>query len=116
MKNRLRLVALLLLLSVMLSLFAVGASAASVSVESNEAEEEIVTEDLALIKLSPEGARVLLIILASIFGLLLPLAPITVFALKFIKKRNEFEFVNYVIIGISVVWLISGAIIFAMIL
>ncbi|MBR3680412.1 MAG: hypothetical protein IKL79_00230 [Clostridia bacterium] len=115
MKNRLRLVALLLLLSVMLSLFAVGASAASVSVESNEAEE-IVTEELALIKLSPEGARALLIILASIFGLLLPLAPITVFALKFIKKRNEFEFVDYVIIGISAVWLISGAIIFAMIL
>ncbi len=116
MKNGIKFLSILLLLSLMLSVFAVGVGAASVSVESPDGEEAGSAEELELFKLSEGGARALLIILSSLFGLVLPLVPITVFTLKLIKKRREFEVVDYIILGVSILWLMSGALIFAMVL
>ncbi len=116
MKNGLKIIALLLLLSLLTAVLAIGASAASVTEENPTTGEEITVEDSGFFALSEPGARALLIIFASLFGLLLPIAPITVFTLKLFKKRSEFEVVDYIILGISVIWLASGALIFAMVL
>ena len=108
----------LLLVSLLFAMLAVGASAAhteTVPVNPEEDPTYSTTTDRVW-QIEPETAKALLIILAAIFALALPIAPITVFLIKLIKNRKAFEVVDYIILGISVLWLLSGILIFIMIL
>lgn len=109
----------LLLISLLFTLLAIGTSAAY-------SENEIVDENGNPIygdtstemiwQMEPATAKALLIILASVFAVALPLAPLTVFTVKLIRKRKAFEAIDFIILGVSVLWLISGIVIFVLIL
>ena len=117
MKASLKFISALLLVSLLFALLSVGVSAASVSYEDPTWNEEIMEEESApQFRLSKQGARVILVVLSVVFGLIFPAAPLTVFTVKLIKKRREVEIIDYIILAISVLWLASGILIFALLL
>ena len=109
----------LLLISLLLAILAVGASAAYSENEIVDEYGNSIYEDPSAgmtWEMEPATAKVLLIILASVFALALPLAPLTVFTVKLIKNRKTFEAIDFIILGVSALWLISGVVIFILIL
>ena len=116
MKNSIRIISAIISLSLLLCVFALGACAASESYEVIGEEEEILGIEGIFTNISPTSARVLLIVVSVLLGLLLPSTPLTVFIVKLCKNRKNFEFVDYLILGISVIWLASGILLFAILL
>ena len=117
MKNSVRIISAIIALSLLLCVFALGACAASESYEViGEEEEEILDIEGIFTNISPTTARVLLIVVSVLLGLLLPSTPLTVFIVKLCKNRKNFEFVDYLILGISVIWLASGILLFVILL
>lgn len=116
MKNSVRIISAIIALSLLLCVFALGACAASESYEVIGEEEEILGIEGIFTNISPTSARVLLIVVSVLLGLLLPSTPLTVFIVKLCKNRKNFEFVDYLILGISVIWLASGILLFAILL
>lgn len=113
-----KILTVLLLVSLLFAMLMIGASAAyseTVPVDPEEDPTYSTTTDM-LWQIKPETAKALLVILAAIFALALPIAPITVFLIKLIKNRKAFEVVDYIILGISALWLMSGVLIFILIL
>lgn len=116
MKNSVRIISAIIALSLLLCVFALGACAASESYEVIGEEEDILDIEGIFTNISPTTARVLLIVVSVLLGLLLPSTPLTVFIVKLCKNRKNFEFVDYLILGISVIWLASGILLFAILL
>ena len=117
MKNTVKFITVLLLCGILLSLFAIGISAASEKTETVNPDDEYYYEEEVTLPIMPKTvARVLLILFSSLFGIVLPLSPLVVFTVKLIKKKKEFEVVDYVILSISCVWLMAGVLIFAILL
>ena len=116
MKNSVRIISAIIALSLLLCVFALGACAASESYEVIGEEEDILNIEGIFTNISPTTARVLLIVVSVLLGLLLPSTPLTVFIVKLCKNRKNFEFVDYLILGISVIWLASGILLFAILL
>ena len=116
MKNSVRIISVIIALSLLLCVFALGACAASESYEVIGEEEEILDIEGIFTNISPTTARVLLIVVSVLLGLLLPSTPLTVFIVKLCKNRKNFEFVDYLILGISVIWLASGILLFVILL
>ena len=116
MKNSVRIISAIIALSLLLCVFALGACAASESYEVIGEEEDILDIEGIFTNISPTTARVLLIVVSVLLGLLLPSTPLTVFIVKLCKNRKNFEFVDYLILGISVIWLASGLLFFVILL
>ena len=116
MKNSVRIISAIIALSLLLCVFALGACAASESYEVIGEEEDILDIEGIFTNISPTTARVLLIVVSVLLGLLLPSTPLTVFIVKLCKNRKNFEFVDYLILGISVIWLASGILLFVILL
>ena len=116
MKNSVRIISAIIALSLLLCVFALGACAAYESYEVIGDEDEILGIEGIFTNISPTSARVLLIVVSVLLGLLLPSTPLTVFIVKLCKNRKNFEFVDYLILGISVIWLASGILLFAILL
>lgn len=116
MKNSVRIISAIIALSLLLCVFALGACAASESYEVIGEEEDILNIEGIFTNISPTTARVLLIVVSVLLGLLLPSTPLTVFIVKLCKNRKNFEFVDYLILGISVIWLASGILLFVILL
>ena len=116
MKNSVRIISAIIALSLLLCVFALGACAASESYEVIGEEEDILNNEGIFTNISPTTARVLLIVVSVLLGLLLPSTPLTVFIVKLCKNRKNFEFVDYLILGISVIWLASGILLFVILL
>ncbi len=107
MKLTVKIISTVLLITLMLSLLCFGVCAASVEVEDTETDESLGLYSI-LDSLTPAGALVIIIIITSVIGIVAPLAPIVVYTLKLIKKRSEFEVVDYITLAISGIWLASG--------
>ena len=61
-------------------------------------------------------ARTILSVVTAFFGIVLPIIPI-VFALRIaIKKKWHIELMDYILLGASAVWIISGIVVFILIL
>lgn len=118
MKNSTRLITLLLLATLLISILSFGVSAASATIEDTETGEEIFTEDdlSGLFGMTKEGARVVLIILAVVLGLVAPTIPLAIFTVKLVKAKKEFEVIDYIILSVTAIWLASGLMIFITVL
>ena len=115
MKAPLKILSALILVSLLFAMLSGGVCAASTSIESSESDEVI---DVSTIfdKLTPEGALAIVIIIVVVVGILAPMAPLAVFTVKLLKKRSEFEMMDYVILVISGIWLIAGILVFILVL
>ena len=114
MKSSIKIISVLLLVSLLFAVFAVGAAAASVSVEDPTTGEPI-TEKAPLLS-SEQKAKIKLIVISVAIGMLSPVVVLSVFVIKLIKKRREIDFVDYIIIATSLIWLASGSLVFGIIL
>ena len=65
---------------------------------------------------TPEGGRAILIILAALFGIVIPLIPLTFYLVRLITKRKRIEPVDFVIIGISALWVILGIVLLVIVM
>lgn len=59
---------------------------------------------------TPEGGQAFAIVLSVIFGIVGPLIPMGYVVFMLLAHKRQVEPVDYVIIGLSAVWLIAGVI------
>ena len=123
MKTSTKILSVILLLSLLLAIFAIGVAAYSESEEIYPDKEMYPEEDIydeamgeAYFKVDEDMAKTLLIVIAVVFAMLPPLVPLTLFTVKLIKRRAEFEVVDLIILAVSLIWLLSGILIFIIIL
>ena len=123
MKTSTKILSVILLLSLLLAIFAIGVAAYSESEEIYPDKEMYPDEDIydeamgeAYFKVDEDMAKTLLIVIAVVFAMLPPLVPLTLFTVKLIKRRAEFEVVDLIILAVSLIWLLSGILIFIIIL
>ena len=123
MKTSTKILSVILLLSLLLAIFAIGVAAYSESEEIYPDKEMYPDEDIydeamgeAYFKVDEDMAKTLLIVIAVVFAMLPPLVPLTLFTVKLIKRRAEFEVVDLIILAVSLIWLVSGILIFIIIL
>ena len=123
MKTSTKILSVILLLSLLLAIFAIGVAAYSESEEIYPDKEMYPEEDIydeapgeVYFKIDEDMAKTLLIVIAVVFAMLPPLVPLTLFTVKLIKRRAEFEVVDLIILAVSLIWLLSGILIFIIIL
>ncbi|MBR5449274.1 MAG: hypothetical protein IKV43_04715 [Clostridia bacterium] len=123
MKTSTKILSVILLLSLLLAIFAIGVAAYSESEEIYPDKETYPEEDIydeamgeAYFKVDEDMAKTLLIVIAVVFAMLPPLVPLTIFITKLIARRKEFEVVDLIILAVSLIWLLSGILIFIIIL
>jgi len=110
MKKLLKVTVLILALSLIFGVFAIGASAASEPAddyyEEDYYEEDIYDDDFGMF--TEEGGRSFVIVIAVIFGLILPLLPLGYEVFMLLKEKESVEPVDYIILGLSCLWLLLG--------
>ena len=123
MKTSTKILSVILLLSLLLAIFAIGVAAYSESEEIYPDKEMYPDEDIydeapgeVYFKIDEDMAKTLLIVIAVVFAMLPPLVPLTLFTVKLITRRAEFEVVDLIILAVSLIWLLSGILIFIIIL
>lgn len=113
-----KLLTALLLITLLFATLTVGVMAAYTETEPVAPEEDPMydtTTDVTW-RIEPETARVLLIVISLVFAVSLPLVPLTIFTVKLIRRRKVFEVIDYIILGVSALWFLSGVLIFILIL
>ena len=103
---------LFLALSLLLGIFALSVSAATASEDEGYDDgyyddyyaDEYVPEST----FTPEGGRAFTIVVAVIFGLLIPVVPLGYVVFMLLTKRKSVEGVDYIILGLSCLWITLG--------